>query len=225
MMFSINVVVKKMKTVYKCYFEGNLENVPSSLLYIKAQNGGIILGDKEMIKEILFENKIKAYYFEMVYQNALFEYFDNFPSNVRIEKGAIIRDGVTLKDGAIILMNATINKDAIIGENTMIDMNAVVGSSAVIGNNTHIGAGAVISGVMEPASKTPVIIGNNVFVGALSVILEGVEIEDDAVVGAGSVVTKNVKRGEVVWGVPARVMKKREELEDTKVDINKKLRF
>ena len=213
-----------MNTIGKCFFRGNIRKNSSSLLYIEGIESGILIGDMEEIKKILELNEITTFHIELIQQNALWDYPYDFPKTVRIEKGAVIREGVILKDGAIILMNATVNKNAVIGENTMVDMNAVIGSGAIIGDNTHIGAGAVISGIMEPISKVSVNIGNNVFIGALSVVLEGVKIEDDAVIGAGSVVTKNVKKGEVVWGAPAKCHKMRSDLEIDKVNINKSLR-
>jgi 2,3,4,5-tetrahydropyridine-2,6-dicarboxylate N-succinyltransferase len=90
----------------------------------------------------------------------------------------------------------------------MIDMNAVIGARALIGKNCHIGAGAVIAGILEPPSARPVIIGDNVLVGANAVVLEGVKVGRGSVVAAGAVVTKNVRPGVVVAGVPAAVMKR-----------------
>jgi len=106
----------------------------------------------------------------------------------------------------------------------MIDMNAILGGRAEVGENSHVGAGSVLSGVIEPANATPVRVGNNVLIGANAVVLEGVQIGDNAVVAAGSVVTKDVASGDVVAGVPARVIKTRSEVAEEKVDIIAELR-
>lgn len=142
----------------------------------------------------------------------------------RIEPGAIIREGVEIKEGAIVLMNSTINVGAHIGRNTMIDMNAVIGSNAVIKDNCHIGASAVISGVLEPHSDKPVVIENNCFIGASSVILEGVHIGENSIVGALSLVTKDVPANSLVMGIPARVIKTVDENVKNKCEINPLLR-
>ena len=106
----------------------------------------------------------------------------------------------------------------------MIDMNAVLGGRAIVGANSHIGAGAVVAGVVEPASAEPVRIGQNVLVGANAVILEGVQVGDNAVVAAGAVVTKDVPANTVVAGVPAKVVKKRDEQTTDKTKIEQDLR-
>ena len=142
----------------------------------------------------------------------------------RIEPGAIIRDKVSIGENAVIMMGAVINIGAEIGENTMIDMNAVVGARGTIGKNVHIGAGSVIAGVLEPPSKTPVIIEDNVMIGANAVILEGVRVGEGAVVAAGAVVTQDVAPNTVVAGMPARVIKEKDEQTADKTQILEDLR-
>jgi 2,3,4,5-tetrahydropyridine-2,6-dicarboxylate N-acetyltransferase len=123
------------------------------------------------------------------------------------------------------MMGAVINIGAEVGRGTMVDMNAVLGARAIIGKNCHIGAGAVIAGVLEPPSKKPVVVGDNVLVGANAVVLEGVRIGKGSVVAAGAVVIKNVPPGVVVAGIPARVIKKVEEIrEKDKISMVKILR-
>jgi tetrahydrodipicolinate N-succinyltransferase len=78
----------------------------------------------------------------------------------------------------------------------------------VVGRNCHIGAGAVVAGVLEPPSLKPVVIEDEVLVGANAVVLEGVRVGRGSVVAAGAVVVRNVPRGTVVAGVPAKVIKK-----------------
>lgn len=169
-------------------------------------------------------NIVDNYVLENSFRNSAIPMKDLTNVNARIEPGCYIREYAEIGDNAVLMMGAVINIGAKIGKNTMIDMNAILGGRAEVGENSHIGAGAVLSGVIEPANATPVRVGNNVLVGANSVILEGVQIGDNAVVAAGSVVTKDVKPGEVVAGVPAKVIKLREDVESEKVDIIEELR-
>ena len=90
------------------------------------------------------------------------------------------------------MMGAVINIGAIIKEGALIDMNSVIGARGIVGKYSHIGAGAVIAGVLEPPSLIPCEVGDFVLIGANSVILEGVNIGNGAVIAAGSVVTHNV---------------------------------
>ena len=144
--------------------------------------------------------------------------------DARIEPGAIIRTHVTIGKQAVIMMGAVINIGSVVGDKTMIDMNAVLGARATIGKNCHIGAGAVVAGVLEPPSKTPVIIEDGVVVGANAVILEGVRVGANAVVAAGAVVTKDVPRGAVVAGSPAKVIKQKDDKTAEKTQILDDLR-
>jgi 2,3,4,5-tetrahydropyridine-2,6-dicarboxylate N-acetyltransferase len=122
------------------------------------------------------------------------------------------------------MMGAVINIGAHIGKGTMIDMNAVLGARATVGANCHVGAGSVLAGVLEPPSATPVIIEDNVMIGANCVILEGIRVGEGAVVAAGSVVTKDVPSGSVVAGVPAKVIKNKDEQTESKTQLLEDLR-
>ncbi|ETA74021.1 2,3,4,5-tetrahydropyridine-2-carboxylate N-succinyltransferase [Ligilactobacillus equi DPC 6820] len=144
--------------------------------------------------------------------------------NARIEPGAIIRDQVEIGDNAVIMMGAVINIGAEIGEGTMIDMGAILGGRALVGKHCHIGAGTVLAGVVEPPSAQPVTIEDDVLIGANAVVLEGVRIGKGAIVGAGSVVTKDVAPGTVVAGSPAKVIKEAKDVEDGKKEIVDDLR-
>jgi 2,3,4,5-tetrahydropyridine-2-carboxylate N-succinyltransferase/tetrahydrodipicolinate N-acetyltransferase len=144
--------------------------------------------------------------------------------NARIEPGAIIRDQVEIGDRAVIMMGAVINIGAVIGEGTMIDMNAVLGGRATVGKNCHIGAGSVLAGVVEPPSADPVIIGDDVLVGANAVVLEGVRVGSGAVVAAGAIVIENVPENAVVAGIPARIIKMKDEKARQKTALVEALR-
>ena len=144
-------------------------------------------------------------------RNSAVPLLDVKPVNARIEPGAIIRDRVEIGDRAVIMMGAIINIGAVVGPDTMIDMGAVLGGRATVGARCHVGAGAVLAGVVEPASATPVIVEDDVLIGANAVVIEGVHIGQGAVVAAGSVVIEDVPAGAVVAGVPARVIKQKDE--------------
>jgi len=111
---------------------------------------------------------------------------------VRVVPHAVARYGSFLSQG-VILMPSYVNIGAFVGKNTMIDTWATVGSCAQIGENVHISGGVGIGGVLEPVQAAPVIIENHCFIGSRCIIVEGVRIEKEAVLGANVVLTNSTK--------------------------------
>lgn len=190
------------------------------------RKGKIIFGDWGELSGILQDSADSIDYYEVENdcRNSAVPLLDTKGVNARIEPGAIIRDRVSIGDNAVIMMGAVINIGAVIGEGTMIDMGAILGGRATVGKNCHIGAGTVLAGVVEPASATPVIIEDGVMIGANAVVLEGVHVGRGAVVAAGAVVVEDVPDNTVVAGVPARVIKQRDEKTDSKTGLEEGLR-
>ena len=164
--------------------------------------GPALEAQKEAIADLEIENAAR---------NSAVPLLDLKRLNARIEPGAIIRDQVEIGDGAVIMMGAILNIGAIVGPGTMIDMGAVLGGRATVGSRCHVGAGAVLAGVVEPASAKPVVLEDDVLIGANAVVLEGVRVGRGAVVAAGAVVISDVPPETVVAGIPARIIKKKDE--------------
>lgn len=128
-----------------------------------------------------------------------FNYFDKIPpkkwtgqEGVRVVPPAIARYGSFVNSGCI-LMPSYVNIGAYVDSGTMVDTWATVGSCAQIGKNVHLSGGVGIGGVLEPTQAQPVIIEDNVFVGSRCIIVEGVMIEEGAVIGAGVTITSSTK--------------------------------
>ena len=109
-------------------------------------------------------------------------------AGVRCVPPGVARYGSFLGRGTI-LMPGYVNIGAYIGENSMIDTWATVGSCAQIGEGVHISGGVGIGGVLEPPQAQPVIVEDGAFIGSRCIVVEGVHVEKDAVLGAGVVLT------------------------------------
>lgn len=111
---------------------------------------------------------------------------------VRVVPPAVARYGSYIAKGSI-LMPSYINIGAYVDEGTMVDTWATVGSCAQIGKQVHLSGGVGIGGVLEPLQASPVIIEDHVFVGSRCIIVEGVIVEEAAVLGAGVTITASTK--------------------------------
>jgi 2,3,4,5-tetrahydropyridine-2-carboxylate N-succinyltransferase len=136
------------------------------------------------------------------------QFYDKIPlktwtpeMGVRVVPHAIARYGCFIESG-VILMPSFVNIGAYVGSGTMVDTWATVGSCAQIGRNVHLSGGVGIGGVLEPLQAEPVIIEDNCFLGSRAIVVEGVRVEEGAVLGAGVVLTASTKIIDVTGATP-----------------------
>lgn len=141
----------------------------------------------------------------------IFEYHDKMPlkrgykeKGIRVVPNAVARHGAYISSG-VILMPSYVNIGAYVDEGTMVDTWATVGSCAQIGKNVHLSGGAGIGGVLEPLQAAPVIIEDNAFLGSRSIVVEGVKVEKEAVLGANVVLTASTKIIDVTGEEPVEM--------------------
>ena len=123
---------------------------------------------------------------------------------VRVVPHAVARYGAFVAPG-VIMMPSYINIGAYVDEGTMVDTWATVGSCAQIGKNVHLSGGVGIGGVLEPLQAAPVIIEDNAFIGSRCIVVEGVRVEKEAVLGANVVLTKSTKIIDVTGSEPVEM--------------------
>ena len=140
-----------------------------------------------------------------------FEFHDKIPlksgykaKGVRVVPHAIARYGSYISKG-VILMPSYVNIGAYVDEGTMVDTWATVGSCAQIGKNVHLSGGVGIGGVLEPVQAAPVIIEDNCFIGSRSIVVEGVRLESEAVLGANVVITNSTRIIDVTGKDPVEI--------------------
>ena len=128
-----------------------------------------------------------------------FEFHDKIPlksgykeKGIRVVPHAVARHGSYISSG-VILMPSYVNIGAYVESGTMVDTWATVGSCAQIGRNVHLSGGVGIGGVLEPVQAAPVIIEDNSFIGSRCIVVEGVRIEEEAVLGANVVITQSTR--------------------------------
>jgi 2,3,4,5-tetrahydropyridine-2-carboxylate N-succinyltransferase len=157
----------------------------------------------------LYDNEVMksgyTNYFDKVHSKfANFTDEDFKSGGYRVVPNAIARRGSFIGKN-VVLMPSYVNIGAYVDEGTMVDTWATVGSCAQIGKNVHLSGGVGIGGVLEPIQAGPTIIGDNCFIGARSEVVEGVVVEDNAVISMGVYIGQSTKiydseTGEVTYG-------------------------
>lgn len=123
---------------------------------------------------------------------------------IRVVPHAIARYGAYVSKG-VIMMPSYVNIGAYVDEGTMVDTWATVGSCAQIGKNVHLSGGVGIGGVLEPVQASPVIIEDNCFIGSRCIVVEGIKVEREAVLGANVVLTASTKIIDVTGSEPKEI--------------------
>ncbi len=128
-----------------------------------------------------------------------FSFYDKIPlkkwtgeEGVRAVPQALVRQGSYVAPNTV-LMPSYVNIGAYVDSGSLIDTWATVGSCAFVGKNVHVSGGVGLGGVLEPIQASPVIIEDNVFLGSRCIVVEGVRVEEGAVLGAGVVLTASSK--------------------------------
>ncbi|MBU2526962.1 MAG: 2,3,4,5-tetrahydropyridine-2,6-dicarboxylate N-succinyltransferase [Bacteroidetes bacterium] len=142
------------------------------------------------------------------FEVGIFEYHDKIPlkkgyaeKGIRVVPHAVARHGAYISKG-VILMPSYVNIGAYVDEGTMVDTWATVGSCAQIGKNVHLSGGVGIGGVLEPLQAAPVIIEDGAFIGSRCIVVEGVRVEKEAVLGANVCLTASTKIIDVTGNEP-----------------------
>ena len=137
-----------------------------------------------------------------------FEFYDKIPlkknfaaQGVRVVPHALARYGSFIESDAI-LMPSYVNIGAWVGSGTMVDTWATVGSCAQIGRNVHLSGGVGIGGVLEPPQASPTIIEDHCFIGSRCIVVEGVRVRKEAVLGANVVLTQSTHIIDVTGSTP-----------------------
>jgi 2,3,4,5-tetrahydropyridine-2-carboxylate N-succinyltransferase len=145
------------------------------------------------------------------WEAGIFEYHDKMElkkdyaaKGVRVVPGASARYGAYISSG-VIMMPSYVNIGAYVDEGTMVDTWATVGSCAQIGKNVHLSGGVGIGGVLEPLQAAPVIIEDGAFIGSRCIVVEGVHVGKEAVLGANVCLTASTKIIDVTGKTPVEM--------------------
>ena len=130
-------------------------------------------------------------------RSRMLDLFKMYKQHTFVADSAIITSSVVLGEGSALLNRTVVNR-AIIGKSCIINTGAIVEHDVILGNNVFVGPASVIGGEST--------IGNNVFIGAGALIRDGVTIGDDVVIGMGAVVVKDIIKGGVYIGNPAKII-------------------
>ncbi|NUY81168.1 2,3,4,5-tetrahydropyridine-2,6-dicarboxylate N-succinyltransferase [Flavobacterium sp. MAH-1] len=145
------------------------------------------------------------------FEVGIFEYHDKIPlkrgyaeKGIRVVPHAVARHGAYISKG-VIMMPSYVNIGAFVDEGTMVDTWATVGSCAQIGKNVHLSGGVGIGGVLEPLQASPVVIEDGAFIGSRCIVVEGVRVEAEAVLGANVCLTASTKIIDVTGPEPVEM--------------------
>jgi len=191
--------------------EGTLAELDAGRLRVAEKRAGGNGASAEWITHGWIQQAI-ALYFRLRTAETLevgpFEYHDKVPlkrdlarAGVRVVPPGVARYGSFLEPG-VILMPSYVNVGARVGEGTMVDTWATVGSCAQVGRRVHLSGGVGLGGVLEPPQSRPVIIEDDCFIGSRAVVVEGVMVQERAVIGAGVVLTASTPIVDVTGSKP-----------------------
>lgn len=144
-------------------------------------------------------------------ESGIFEYHDKIALKkdydklgVRVVPHGLARYGSYVA-GGVIMMPSYVNIGAYVDSGTMVDTWATVGSCAQIGKNVHLSGGVGVGGVLEPVQAAPVVIEDNCFIGSRCIVVEGVRVRKEAVLGANVVLTQSTKIIDVTGSEPVEM--------------------
>ncbi len=182
-----------------------VEKLDRGLLRVAEPDGDAWITHEWIKKAVILYFPIRK--MELV-ETGPFQFFDKIPLKsgydklgVRVVPHAVARYGSFIAEG-VILMPSYVNIGAYIDRGTMVDTWATVGSCAQVGRNVHLSGGVGLGGVLEPVQAAPVIIEDNCFIGSRCIVVEGVRIGKEAVLGANVVLTGSTKIVDVSGATP-----------------------
>jgi 2,3,4,5-tetrahydropyridine-2-carboxylate N-succinyltransferase len=189
-------------TEIKAAVEYVLSALDSGALRVASKENGVWTTHQWLKKAVLLSFRLQD---NQLMAGGETQYFDKVPSKFaayseqdfrdggfRVVPPAAVRRGAFIGKG-VVLMPSYVNIGAYVDNGTMVDTWATVGSCAQIGKNVHLSGGVGIGGVLEPLQANPTIIGDNCFIGARSEIVEGVIVEDNAVISMGVYIGQSTK--------------------------------
>ena len=176
-------------------FEAILDKLEKGELRSAKKVDGKWVANVEVKQAILeaFKNGTNRSFNGFIDKNTLTPRTFKIEDGIRIVPGgSSVRRGAFVAKGVIIMPPSYINIGTYVDEGTMVDSHALVGSCAQIGKNVHLSAGVQIGGVLEPIGLNPVVIEDNAFIGAGSVIVEGICVGKRAIIAPGVTLSKSV---------------------------------
>jgi 2,3,4,5-tetrahydropyridine-2,6-dicarboxylate N-succinyltransferase len=190
---------------YKDAIRNVIEQVDKGLLRTAEPQGDVWKVNEWVKQAILMYFGIQQM---EIYVLPPFEFYDKMKLKsdykslgVRAVPHAVARYGAYLAKN-VVLMPSYVNIGAYVDEGTMVDTWATVGSCAQIGKNVHLSGGVGIGGVLEPLQASPVIIEDGCFIGSRCIVVEGVRVQKEAVLGANVVLTQSTKIIDVTGDTP-----------------------